>query len=247
MFSGCGTATSTPPANHERSANADSIPKKILWAWERPDDLRFLAEVEKPKDYGVAFLAQTITIGREDISIAPRRQPLHVTPGTFMIAVTRIEPDRPRQPKLSAEQRAKIVEAVIKTLKLKDVVAVQTDFDVAVSERAFYKDLLTDLRAQIPPEIPFSMTALASWCTTKSWLEGLPVDEAVPMAFRMGADDVSIRGFLATGKDWRESMCQHSYGFAVDEPFERKLIPGRRMYLFNDRAWKKEDLDKFDY
>jgi hypothetical protein len=101
---------------------------------------------------------------------------------------------------------------------------------------------LSELRAQIPANIPFSITALASWCTADSWLAGLPVDEAVPMAFRMGADEPSIRSFLGSGKDWQEPLCRRSYGFSIDEPFEKKLIPGRRIYLFNDRAWKKDDL-----
>jgi hypothetical protein len=87
------------------------------------------------------------------------------------------------------------------------------------------------------------MTALASWCTADSWLSGMPVDEAVPMAFRMGADENSIRSFLGNGKDWEEPLCKRSYGFSVDEPFERKLAAGRRIYFFNDRPWQKEDVD----
>lgn len=34
------------------------FPKLILWAWERPEDLRFIV----PGATGVAFLASTITI-----------------------------------------------------------------------------------------------------------------------------------------------------------------------------------------
>jgi hypothetical protein len=232
----CRTASSNTIA----ASRLDGVSQhKILWAWEREEDLRFIDS----KQYGVAFLAQTITLNNEDIQLNQRRQPLEVNPETFLIAVTRVETNKPSKPKLSGEQKEKTIAAILKTLELKNVSAVQIDFDAAVSERAFYRELLTDLRSKLPAEMPLSMTALASWCASKSWLEGLPVDEAVPMAFRMGADDASIRAFLANGKDWTEPLCKRSYGFSVDEPFEKKLTAGRRIYFFNDRAWKKSDLD----
>ena len=64
----------------------DRLPRLVLWAWERPVDLRAL-----PPDVGVAFLAQTITATARAHVVLPRRQPLHVAPATPLIAVTRIE------------------------------------------------------------------------------------------------------------------------------------------------------------
>jgi len=242
LFLSCRSAQPAPVSETQLDKIA---PRKILWAWEREEDLRFI----DTKQYGVAFLAQTLTIANDDVLISPRRQPLEVAPGTFLLAVTRIEIDRPSRPKLSSGQKLKAIRFVMQTLFLKNVAALQIDFDAAVSEREFYRAFLKDLRGQMPAEIPLSMTALASWCASKSWLEGLPVDEAVPMAFRMGADEASIRGFLVSGKDWPEPLCKRSYGFSVDEPFEKTIVPGRRIYFFNDRAWKKADLnitDKFN-
>jgi predicted small secreted protein len=238
-LSGCQTVS---PTGLSGSGSDKIIPQKMLWAWERPEDLRFL----ESKDHGVAFLAQTLAITGDDIAVSPRRQPLEVNPETFLMAVTRIETDRASTPKYSTGQIQKITRAVMRTLYLKNVKALQIDFDAATSERNFYRALLKDLRAQIPAEIPFSITALASWCTADSWLTGAPVDEVVPMAFRMGADAASIRGFLGSGKDWQEPLCQKSYGFSIDEPFEKKLVNGRRIYFFNDRAWKKSDLSMTD-
>jgi hypothetical protein len=238
FFSACQKNTATPPPAAESTAMS-GVPKKMLWAWERPEDLRFL----NSKEYGAAFLAQTITVSGSDVNIAFRRQPLEVNPDTFLMAVTRIETDKNSKPILALEQKEKIAKAVLRTMQLKNVSAVQIDFDVTVSERGFYRGLLSELRTQIPANIPFSITALASWCTADSWLAGLPVDEAVPMAFRMGADDASIRSFLGSGKDWQEPLCRRSYGFSIDEPFEKKLVSGRRIYFFNDRAWKKDDLN----
>ena len=75
---------------------ANEMPPKILWAWERPEDLRFL-ETDK---FGVAFLAQTLTLQNDKVIFRPRRQPLEVADGTYLIAVTRIETikDRKKSP-----------------------------------------------------------------------------------------------------------------------------------------------------
>lgn len=86
------------------------------------------------------------------------------------------------------------------------------------------------------------MTALASFCVGDRWLRDLPVDEAVPMIFRMGADDKTIRNLLAGGEDFREPLCRRSYGLASDEPLDAKLDASRRRYVFNPRAWTQADV-----
>jgi len=128
------------------------------------------------------------------------------------------------------------------TLDLPNVSAVQIDFDVARSERDFYRDLLTSLRQSLPDNVPLSMTALASFCVGDRWFDELPVDEAVPMIFRMGADDTTIKTFLAQGNDFREPLCRESYGIAVDEPVTMNFDASRRHYVFNVRAWTEEDV-----
>ena len=42
------------------------------------------------------------------------------------------------------------------------------------------------VRRRLPRDLPLSMTALASWCAGDTWIEALPVDEAVPMLSRWG-------------------------------------------------------------
>jgi hypothetical protein len=87
------------------------------------------------------------------------------------------------------------------------------------------------------------MTALASFCVGDRWLDALPVDEAVPMIFRMGADDRAIKNLLASGEDFNEPLCQRSYGIALDEPLEMKFKSDRRIYVFNDRSWSAGDIE----
>lgn len=228
-----------------RAASAErlkTLPPVILWAWERPENLEF-ADADR---YGVAYLAQTLELRGEDVVFRPRRQPLRVADKAFLIAVTRVEAEKinSSSASLSPAMRGEIVERVLKTLEQKGVRAVQIDFDAAVSERNFYRALLNDLRARLPADVSLSITALASFCVGDRWFKDLPVDEAVPMIFRMGADSNKIRSQLANGEDFREPLCQKSYGVATDEPLPINFHLARRKYIFNHQKWESADLDR---
>jgi hypothetical protein len=229
------------------SPQMDALPQLFFWAWERPEDLRFLEH----KDAGVAFLAKTIYIPVPDedpskdaggtIRVRPRLQPLRVAPGTPLIAVVRIETRAGRQPAgyfladtrasspgpYSALQQQRAVAEIADVANLPNVRAIQIDFDATVSERAFYAGLLSDVRAKLPSSIPLSITALASWCIGDPWLEQLPtgtIDEAVPMLFRMGPDASNVAKFLSTGAGFPVPACQGSLGLSTDEPLPRALL-----------------------
>ncbi|HJY27245.1 MAG TPA: hypothetical protein VJ306_04360 [Pyrinomonadaceae bacterium] len=233
---GCRTKVETRNRFEE-----NRFPSKVLWVWERSEDLEFL----DPQQFAVAFLAQTLTLKNGDVVFSPRRQLLKVSPEVKLIAVTRIESQKTTglPTALSAAQRNKLVDLVLRTLDLRNVSAVQIDFDAVVSEREFYRSLLTDLREKLPNNIPLSMTALASFCVGDRWLDDLPVDEAVPMIFRMGRDETVIKSFLKNGNDFREPLCRRSYGISVDEPIAMNFE--RRQYIFNVRAWTPNDVLTF--
>lgn len=226
------------------SAATDStlndFPHKILWAWERPEDLRFL----NPEQFAVAFLAQTLTLTDSAVSSSARQQPLKVSPQTKLIAVTRIETDQ--LPALSQTQLDEITRLVLNTLKLKNVAALQIDFDAKVSQREFYRQLLTQLRTKIPATMPLSITALASFCLSDPWIKDLPIDEAIPMIFRMGADNNKVKNLLKNGIDFSIPLCQQSYGIATDEPLTMNFDKTRRIYIFKGTAagWTSGDVDK---
>jgi hypothetical protein len=218
------------------------LPDLVLWAWERPEDLRFL----DPDAAAVAVLAGTLTLTGPEVDVTPRRQPLLVPVGTALIAVVRIEsatalrPVRGETPRLDDAQRAAAREQILDLARLDGVRAVQVDFDAALSERGFYAALLVELRRALPAEIGLSVTALASWCLDDPWLAGAPLDErtlddAVPMLFRMGTDDAFVRRRLAAGEDFRPE-CRRSAGLSTDEPWPR-LPAGRRLYVFHPEPW----------
>jgi hypothetical protein len=220
----------------------EQMPARVLWAWEREEDLRFL----DPEKFAVAFYAQTLTLQTDEVLFRPRRQKLEIPPNLYLIAVTRIETvkETPKRPAFNAEQRRKLVDLIKNTLARPQVKAVQIDFDAAVSERDFYRSLIADLKNALPADTPLSITSLASWCVGDNWYNDFPVDEAVPMIFRMGADDRAIRDYLGRGRDWREPLCRGSYGLAVEEPVRAEFKAGRRFYYFKSSAWSKSDLDR---
>ncbi len=219
---------------------SQTMPAKILWAWERPEDLRFL----DPSKFGVAFLARTVFLEKDTVAPKPRRQPLEVAAGTYMIAVTRIETAKGtfERPTFSAEMRSKVVAIILSTLDLPNVKAVQIDFDATVSERNFYRAMMHDLRRQMPENTPLTMTALASWCAGDTWLGDMPVAEAVPMVFQMGADSEKIKNYLKNGNDWAEPLCRGSYGISVNEGKVDGMMPGRRIYFFSNSSWRSGEI-----
>jgi hypothetical protein len=132
-----------------------------------------------------------------------------------------------------------VLSAVLQLTRLAGVSSFQIDFDARVSEREFYRRLLIDLRRQLPPSFGLSITALASWCTYDAWISGLPVDEAVPMLFRMGRDDKIVRHYFESGKDFRPALCRQSLGLSTDE-WLGMLRPERQLYVFHPGTWSPE-------
>jgi Protein of unknown function (DUF3142). len=174
----------------------------------------------------------------------PRRQPLQFPPGTHLIAVTRIETSREadKRARLSEIQRKDIVEYLKKSIELPNVKAVQIDFDAVESEREFYRQLIIETRAAIDPKVSLTITALTSWCLSDKWLEGLPIDDAVPMLFDIGPGRNEITERIGRGDDFAEPSCRNSYGLSINEPTIEGLKKDRRIYLFKSAAWTPNDL-----
>lgn len=219
------------------AARQSRIPKTVLWAWERPTDLRQI----NPHEVAVAFLARTIQLREDQVIIRPRFQPLRLPEQTTVIAVVRVESDPERKPLLTANQEKLLVDGVSAVANLPNVVAVQIDFDATRSEREFYRHVIVAVRRGLPQSMGFSITALASWCADDDWISDLPVDEAVPMLFRMGPDRQLIRNRLAAHEEFAAAPCRASYGISTDEPIQ-DLRAERRRYIFNPDAWTEQSV-----
>jgi hypothetical protein len=224
----------TAPVNALRPSE---MPRLVLWAWERPTDLRFI-DAQK---IGVAFLAKTIRLKANEVISKPRLQSLDLPEGAKVIAVTRIESDREHKPVLSIDQRNQVTGIVANLASLPNVSEIQIDFDATQSERKFYRDLIFDLRSRLPQKVRLSITALASWCMDDDWISDLPIDEAVPMLFRMAGDGKPILNRLDSGDDFNAAPCRQSYGISMDER-RPVLLASRKLYVFNPGAWTESSV-----
>jgi len=165
-------------------------------------------------------------------------QPMQVSPGTEVVAVVRIE--MPAGAETSQTAAAEIVAALLRSARRPGVSALQVDFDAVKSQKRFYGQILKQTRREMPPGMPLSVTALASWCAYDRWLAGLPIDEAVPMLFRMGKEQNLFRPERG-GPLVREPLCSGSLGLSVDEPWPSELA-ARRLYVFSPRPWTQQSV-----
>jgi hypothetical protein len=93
--------------------------------------------------------------------------------------------------------------------------------------------VLRRVRQGLNPAMPLTITALASWCLGDPWIAGLPIADAVPMMFRMGAGEPhEVREFSA-------GVCRASLGISTDEPLFA-APHGRRLFLFHPKPWTAE-------
>jgi len=163
-------------------------------------------------------------------------QPLAVRAGSPIVAVARIETDRATPATLSPQQINDTAREISELGSLPNVFMIQVDFDATQSERSFYRSLLTELRAKLPESTLLSITALASWCKGDNWLDDLPIDEAVPMLFRMGVERNQFLSQLAAGEKFNATRCQGSVGISTDEPLPQLPVV-QRVYVFNPASW----------
>lgn len=211
-------------------ASLAALPPTMLWAWERPEDLRWL-----PAGVGVAYVASTVEIEAAQSRLRPRGYPLLVRPDTAVVPVIHVDASWRKPPALDQGQHEAIVRQVLAAAGSSSARVVQLDFEVRQSQRAFLAAVVRDIRRRLPADVALSATALASWCAGDYWIADLEADEIVPMAFRMARDDGAIRALLDTHGRFVRPRCRGAVGMATDEAPIR--ASAGRHYFFSPRAW----------
>ncbi|MDR3507480.1 MAG: hypothetical protein P4L64_06240 [Caulobacteraceae bacterium] len=214
---------------------APQTQRLTVWAWERPEDLRFLGS-----EADIAVQTGFIQLSGRQLTARGRRFPLLARPEQVTTALVHVQIDRRTSLVWTPDLRRQTARAVLAYALARPVSLVQVDFEVRASERAILLDLLKDVRAGLPPATHLSMTALASWCDTDRWLAEAPVDEIAPMLFRMGHAGDSLRTRLAEGGDFGDSVCRTALAVSVDAPIPRAPT-GRHIYIFSPRSWTPAD------
>jgi len=222
-----------PASDCSSPAEREPEVRAIPWAWERPEDLSFL-----PQGSRVAYLAATVSLEAGQLRVIPRQHPLHVPPAARLLPVVRIE-TRAGPAELGVETVERIAAIGVELATGVDAIGVQIDFDATRSQRSFYRRLLAQLRADLPPDRMLSVAALASWCVGDRWLAASGVDEVVPMLYRMGPEAGVIRARLDAGYDFPAPYCRAAVGISTDEPTPSLPSP-RQVYLFSAARWTAE-------
>jgi hypothetical protein len=207
------------------------LPRKTLWVWERPEDLRDI----DASTTAIAYLDQTILVG-PDVESKPRAQPMTYPTGAVLIPVVRIEASSNAH--LGADAVRRVTALLMLSVNRPGIAALQVDFDATRSQRSFYRNVLWQLRQQMPSALPLSMTALVSWCSYDDWIGALPVDEAVPMFFRMEPDHRRAWAGLPVFRV-REPLCMQSVGVSTHESWPQGT-EAKRIYIFADRGWQND-------
>lgn len=215
-------------------ARAPDAGRLVVWAWERPEDLRFL-----PPDVEIAAQTGFVVLSGDQVLARGRRHGLRARLGQVTTAVVHVELDPRRLPDWPREQRARAADEVALLARRLPVRRVQVDLEVPASRRQIVLDLLHDVRTRLPAGTRLSMTALASWCEGETWLADADVDEITPMLFRMGRDGAVIRARLAQGDDFASPRCRSAVALAADMPLPFAPTT-RRIYLFNPNSWTAE-------
>jgi len=191
----------------------------------------------------VAFYAGSVTFAGSQTLFLPRRQPLLVLPAVPLTAVFRIENRQAAAP--GGRQLSESIEVIARSFAGRGITGLQLDFDCRASERPFLEGLVEGLKRRLPPSTALSVTVLASLSHAGSWIDTLPVDEAVPMLFRMGPDDYLVRKQLAGRSFLKAAACRKAVGLSLDEPLPpAAYLKERRIYLFNPHPWTGEALDR---
>ena len=213
---------------------APPAPRVWLWAWDRPEDLRFL----RPDDAGVAMFVLGLRVEARGLVLRHRTAPLRLAPGVCRIAVVRLDVV-PRE--LDETRLDEVVAAIRKEALVPGIAGLQVDFDAVQSQRSLYRRLLAKIRADGAFKVPVTITALASWCMGDRWIRDLPVDGAVVMLFQMGPDTDEAVAWLRRRRPMAgPAGTPLAWGIATDQPLPDPPPAQAPTFVFNPRPWTPE-------
>jgi len=223
LLNGCGGAD--PPAAKEAHALTLEGPSEFWWYWDRPQ-----SELPPPPTgVGAAVVAMHVYFVGSEVRRVYRRSALKLPDRVVSVPVVHVEVDPSKPFAATLEQRDALRGAVRDLVAQQAPLWVQLDFEARPSQRQFWREAVDGIRADLPPSVGLSVTALASWCHGDAWLQEVSADEIVPMYFRLGRAREQILSRVRAGET--RSECRRAYGIATDELPWPLVMSGRR-YVF---------------
>lgn len=161
------------------------------------------------------------------------------TPAVIPVVHVEIDPLRP--PTSLRQAEPVVLDAMRAAARATTSGWVQLDLEARPSQRDDYRALVQHIRAALPREVRLSVTALAWWCRSGAWLDGLQADEVVPMFFRMGRDSAPLRALVMQRPAALHPLCRAgSAGFSRQEAFTDEVTARyRRTYWFDEKGWRE--------
>jgi len=205
----------------------------VAWMWDG-------ARLPRPAPAEIAPVVDQLLFRGTQVLERPGHPPRGLPAGMRVTPVVHVEMSVVRRPVDVDAHEALVVDAVVRAARRSTSGWVQLDLEAHPSQRAFYRRLVRDIRAALPPTIRLSVTALAWWCRSTEWLDGLAADEVVPMFFHMGRDGPAMRAMLLDEPQRLHARClMEAAGFGLQEPVPDATLPTfRRTYWFDDRHWR---------
>lgn len=205
----------------------------IAWLWKD-------APVPAFSRAAVAVVDRHIWLVGDKVLVRPGARPQALDHATKVIPIVHVEIDFLNPPTSLRQAGPVVLDAMRSAGRASTSGWVQLDLEARPSQRADYRDLVHDIRAALPRDLKLSVTALAWWCRSGPWLDGLAADEVVPMFFRMGRDNAALRGVVARQPAALHPLCRAgSAGFSRQEAFPAEVAARyRRTYWFDETAWK---------
>jgi hypothetical protein len=219
---------------------AASLARGTAWIW--PDSNGPRGAHNNAAPYGeAAVLVESLVLRGASIEHGGRTRPLALPAGVRLIPVVHVEAAADVPAEFTPAQRNAVIAAVRRQAATASAGAglLQLDFEAPARARDAYSELVASVREALPAGVRLSVTALAHWCTQGDWLDRLPVDEVVPMLYRLGPHaDEWRRRFVQDDTGLARRCRGPALGFATNDPPPPALLArAARPYWFDEAAW----------
>jgi hypothetical protein len=233
----------TAPVSQPTAAQAEraaSLARGAAWIWPSSNGPPAAPGAAAPYREA-AVLVESLLLRAEGVEHGGRKLPLHLPTGVRLLPVVHVEAAADSPAAFTAAQRAAVIAAVRRqaSLAANGAGMLQLDFEAPARQHEAYRALVAAVREALPAGVQLSVTALAHWCTQGDWLDRLPVDEVVPMLYRLGPHAPAWRRRFEQADPALASRCRGlALGFATNDPPPTTLLVSTpRPYWFDETAW----------
>jgi hypothetical protein len=220
-----------------------SLADGVAWIWPDSNGPPARTTDSSPPYREAALLVESLVLRADGVERGGRRQPLALPAGVRIVPVVHVEAAQDAPDQLTATQLGAILAAVHRHASVatstQGAGLFQLDFEAPLRQREAYRALVARIRAALPAQVRLSVTALAHWCTQGDWLDRLPVDEVVPMLYRLGSHAADWQDRFATGAPALAQRCRGpALGFSTNDPPSPALLArAARPYWFDESVW----------